>query len=163
MADIVQPTETKNAKQAKSQKRDYIFAVGRRKAAVARVRLYEHVKDGLLWGENAIKKGDILVNNLPISQYFSTTVMKHMYIEPLRVTNTQNRYTFTIQVAGGGKLGQLEAAVGGIAQALVLLDPQKYKEILRNKGFLTVDSRVRERRTVGTGGKARRKKQSPKR
>lgn len=149
--------------QRKNIKKDYIFAVGRRREAVARVRLYEVVKDDLMWEKQAIVKGDILVNGMPIGTYFSGDVARFAYSEPLRATNTQNKYTFTIRVVGGGKAGQLDAVVAGISNALAKLDEESLRPQLKKKGFLTRDARVRERRKVGTGGKARRKKQSPKR
>lgn len=155
----VQKTNNKS----KSQKRDYVFAVGRRKAAVARVRLYKTVKADFMWGEIAVKKGDILVNGKPIAEYFGGDVAKKLYSEPLRVTNTQPNFAFTIKVAGGGPAGQLEAVIAGIANALDNLDEEKYRPILKKKGFLTHDARVRQRRKVGMGGKSRRKRQSPKR
>ena len=158
MADV-QPANTKS----KNQKRDYTFAVGRRREAVARVRLYKTVKEDLAWNTLEVKKGDIIVNQKPISEYFSGDVNRLQYTEPLRVANAQNKYTFTIQVDGGGPAGQLDAVVHGIARALADIEPDEYKKILRDKGFLTRDSRIRERRKVGTGGKARRAKQSPKR
>lgn len=158
MAEEQKTTTKKNAK------RDYIFAVGRRKSAVARVRLHEHVKDGLVWGDTPVKKGDILVNGKPVAEYFSSEVDRHLYTEPLRITNAhQQNYAFTIKVVGGGPSGQLQAAIAGIANALNKLDPEKYRPILKKKGMLTRDPRVRQRRKVGTGGKARRQKQSPKR
>lgn len=148
----------------KNSKKDYIFATGRRKDAVARVRLYEKVKDGTVWGDKDIKKGDIFVNEKPIAEYFSGDVSRHRYTEPLRVTNAhQQNFSFTIKVAGGGPSGQLQAVIAGIANALNKLDKEKYRPILKKKGFLTRDDRVRERRVVGMGGKSRRKKQSPKR
>jgi len=144
-------------------KKDYIFAVGRRKEAVARVRLYEFVKDDMIWGTVEIKKGDIIVNQKPISEYFSGDVSRFKYTEPLRVVNAQNKYTITISVAGGGPSGQLDAAIAGLASALSKADIETNRSILKKEGFLTRDARIRERRKVGTGGKARRKKQSPKR
>ena len=151
-------------KNGKSQKRDYIFAVGRRKSSVARVRLYQHVKADLVWGEASVKKGDIFVNQKPIAEYFSGDVARKLYTEPLRVTNAhQQNYAFTIKVAGGGPSGQLQAVIAGMANVLDALDTDKYRPTLKKKGFLTRDSRLRERRTVGMGGKSRRKKQSPKR
>ena len=151
-------------KTTKNVKKDYVFAVGRRKDAVARVRLYEKVKEDLKWGELEVKKGDLLVNEKPIDEYFSGEVSRHMYTEPLRVTNAhQQNYAFTIKVVGGGPSGQLQAAIAGIANALNELNRDKYRAILKKKGFLTRDSRIRERRVVGMGGKSRRKKQSPKR
>ena len=60
-------------------------------------------------------------------------------------------------------MGQLDAVVHGIARALSLLDRDAYRAILKTAGLLTRDARAKERRKVGTGGKARRAKQSPKR
>ncbi len=162
MAEEVQQqkTTTKN----KSTKIDYVFAVGRRKASVARVRLYKHVKPDLVWAETPVKKGEMMVNQKPIADYFAGDIARHLYTEPLRITNAhQLNYAFTIKVVGGGPSGQLQAVVAGIANALTKLDPEKNRATLKKKGFLTRDSRIRERRTVGMGGKSRRKKQSPKR
>ncbi|MBA3723657.1 MAG: 30S ribosomal protein S9 [Candidatus Levybacteria bacterium] len=161
MAEEIQPVQTKKVRNAK---KEYVFAVGRRKESVARVRLYETVKADLAWGEVAVKKGDMIVNEKPIAEYFSGEVSRHQYTEPLRITNAhQLNFTFTIKVAGGGPSGQLQAAIAGISNALNKLDPEKYRALLKKKGFLTRDARIRERRSVGTGGKSRRKKQSPKR
>ena len=150
-------------KEKKEQKKDYIFAVGRRKQAVARVRLYENLKPDAAWNQLAIKKGEFLVNEMLISEYFPGEVCVRKYTEPLRIVNALNKYAFTIQVAGGGPAGQLDAVVAGISRALNKLDPETNRLLLKKKGFLTRDARIRERRKVGTGGKARRKKQSPKR
>ena len=156
--------EVQIIKKNKNAKRDYIFAVGRRKSSVARVRLYEHVKSDLTWNELQVKKGELLVNQKPIAEYFSGEVSRRLYTEPLRITNAhQQNFAFTIKVAGGGPSGQLQAVIAGIAKALNTLDSDKYRSTLKKKGFLTRDSRVRERRVVGMGGKSRRKKQSPKR
>lgn len=156
--------EVQVVKKNKNTKKDYIFAVGRRKEAVARVRLYKTVKDGLMWGQTSIKKGEILVNEKPVSDYFGGEVSRHLYTEPLRLTNThQLNFSFTIKVAGGGPSGQLQAVIAGIANALNKLDTEKHRPILKKRGLLAHDARVRQRRKVGMGGKSRRKKQSPKR
>jgi small subunit ribosomal protein S9 len=158
MAEEIQIKKNKNAK------RDYIFAVGRRKSSVARVRVYQAVKADLVWGETPVKKGEIFVNQKPIADYFSGEVSRRLYTEPLRVTNAhQQNYAFTIKVVGGGPAGQLQAVIAGISNALAKMDEEKYRPTLKKKGFLTRDARVRERRVVGMGGKSRRKKQSPKR
>jgi len=160
MADIDQKPVTNK----KTQKRDYAFAVGKRKESVARVRLYEHVKEGLMWTNTPVKKGEILVNEKPIAQYFPSEVERHLYTEPLRITNAhQKNYTMTIKVLGGGHAGQLQAVIAGISNVLQKVDRQKNRPILKKKGFLTRDARIRQRRKVGTGGKSRREKQSPKR
>jgi small subunit ribosomal protein S9 len=159
MAEEVQTT-----KKNKNGKKDYIFAVGRRKSSVARVRLYQSVKADLVWGEIPVKKGEVLVNQKAIADYFPGEVSRKLYTEPLRVTNAhQQHFAFTIKVAGGGPSGQLQAVIAGIANVLNALDRDKYRPTLKKKGFLTRDSRIRERRVVGMGGKSRRKKQSPKR
>jgi small subunit ribosomal protein S9 len=158
MAEVQQTKRNRNAK------KDYVFAVGRRKESVARVRLYENVPADLAFGDHPVKKGEMYVNEKPITDYFSGEVSKRLYTEPLRITNAhQKNFAFTIKVVGGGPSGQLQAAIAGIANALNKLDPEEYCALLKKKGFLTRDARIRERRTVGTGGKARRKKQSPKR
>lgn len=146
-----------------SQKKDYIFAVGRRKEAVARVRLYTGSIENLAMGETPIKKGEIVVNGLPVSQYFYGEAAKALYSEVLRTTNTLDTYAISAKVEGGGKSSQLKAVVLGIARALDTLDREKHHSTLRRKGFLTRDSRIRQRRKIGMGGKSRRKKQSPKR
>lgn len=133
------------------KKANYIYSVGRRREAVARVRLYPR------------KKGKTTVNNLLIEQYFPGEVFENLYLEPLRVCNLIDKYLITIKVNGSGKRGQLGAVVHGISRALVKLDEEKFRSVLKKHGFLTRDPRMRERRKVGTGGKARRKKQSPKR
>src|SRR5689334_8960186 len=118
--------EVQIVKKNKNTKKDYIFAVGRRKEAVARVRLFKTVKEGLMWGALPVKKGDILVNGKPVADYFGGDVSKFLYTEPLRITNThQLNYAFTIKVAGGGPSGQLQAAIAGIANALNKLDTEK--------------------------------------
>jgi small subunit ribosomal protein S9 len=151
-------------KKNKNAKKDYLFAIGRRKSSVARIRLYQSVKADLTWGELPVKKGELLVNEKPIAEYFSGEISRRAYTEPLRITNAhQQNYAFTIKVAGGGPAGQLQAVVAGISNALSALDPEKNRPTLKKKGFLTRDSRIRERRVVGMGGKSRRKKQSPKR
>lgn len=166
MADEVKNTINKEVKLAKGQvpsgRKNYTFAVGRRREAVARVRLYDALPADFVWNDVEVKKGDIFVNTLPIAEYFSSDTSRYMYSEPFRVTNTANKYTLTIRVVGGGKSGQLDAVISGIAKALASIDEES-RASLKKKGFLTRDSRIRERRKVGTGGKARRKKQSPKR
>lgn len=127
----------------------YIHAVGRRKTASARVRLY-------------LNPGEIMVNGMPISKYFPGQEDQARYLEPLRTTNVLEKVSATIKVEGGGKNGQLEAIVLGLSRALIKADPE-HRPGLKKKGFLTRDERMRERRKVGMGGKARRKKQSPKR
>lgn len=151
-----------NKKTNRKIDKNYTSAVGRRRAAVARVRVYSKIPDSLKFEDYAVKKGDIVVNGRNISQYFSGKVAEAVYQQPLKVTNSLNKYAITIRTLGGGLQAQLDAAVLGISRALATLDSAN-KPLLRKKGLLTRDQRVRERRKVGMGGKARRRKQSPKR
>jgi small subunit ribosomal protein S9 len=143
-----------------SDNKNYKFALGKRKEAVARLRFYTN---GLpeITGEE-VKKGDIFINGKRIENYFKGLVAKLTYEEPFRITNTLGKYTLSVRVEGGGPKGQMEAFIHAVSRALAKLD-EKNKAILKKKGFLTRDARVRERRKVGMGGKARRVKQSPKR
>ena len=136
--------------------KEFIYAVGKRKEAVARIRLYPSASAEL-------KKGEIIVNGKKIEEYFSSQVQKAKYLEPLHITNTIGKYVFTVKVSGGGVSSQLDALILGISRALLRLDSKKHRSVLRKKGFLTRDARIRERRKVGMGGKSRRKRQSPKR
>ncbi|MBI3955888.1 30S ribosomal protein S9 [Candidatus Gottesmanbacteria bacterium] len=133
----------------------YYEAVGRRREATARVRLYV--------GETEIAKGAILVNGRPVERYFPGEVYKKMYLEPFRTTNTMNRFAVSIKVSGGGLSGQLGAVIHGISWALEKVDKEKFRPILKKRGFMTRDPRAKERRKAGRAGKARARKQSPKR
>jgi len=140
--------------------KNYKFSVGKRKEAVARLRLYSNSLPEVT-GEN-VKKGDMFVNGKRIENYFIGSTAKATYEEPFRITNTLGKYTLTVKVEGGGPKGQMEAFIHAVARSLSVID-EKSKQNLKKKGFLTRDARVRERRKVGMGGKARRRKQSPKR
>ncbi|MGI5841316.1 MAG: 30S ribosomal protein S9 [Patescibacteria group bacterium] len=129
---------------------NYTFAVGRRKAASATVKLF-------------FGKGDSHVNELSADKYFPGNEDQSIYNHPFLATDTLGKYYFTARISGGGKKGQLEALQLAIARALQKSNQAVFTSLLRGQGLLTVDSRVKERRMVGTGGKARRQKQSPKR
>lgn len=144
----------------KPAQRDYVFAIGRRKSSTAEVRLYK--KDATVWGGVSVKKGEIIVNKKPALEYFGKGFEK-MYSRPLQAAGMQDKLAISVQVRGGGKTGQLDAVVLAIARGLDKIDREKFHAILKKKGMLTRDPRVRERRKVGMGGKSRRRKQSPKR
>lgn len=128
----------------------YIEAVGRRKVATARVRLFE--------GQEGF-----VVNDSMGDQYFSTVPHSTVLINrPFTLTDTKGSFGISVKVNGSGSRGQLEAVVHGIARALVKFNPE-LRPILKREGYLTRDSRMKETRKIGMGGKARRKRQSPKR
>ena len=150
---------------AKKQKDvQYYEAVGRRKEAVARVRLHITAsKDGSVTVKDVLhKKGAITVNDMPIADYFTVLSQRNLILKPFEKTDTLDRFVVTVYVQGGGKDGQVTAVVLGISRALCLAD-ETFRSFLKPEGLLTRDPRVRERRKVGMGGKARRKRQSPKR
>ena len=144
----------------KPVQKDFVFAIGRRKSSTAQVRLYK--KDAVVWGTTTVKKGEFVVNNKTALAYFGKS-FEGVYREPLQITGTQDKFAISIKVRGGGKIGQLDSAVLAIARALDKVDSEKFHTILKKKGMLTRDPRVRQRRKVGMGGKSRRRKQSPKR
>ncbi len=109
-------------------------AVGRRKKAVARVRLVPG-------------NGAIVVNKRDIDDYFGLETLKMDIRQPLKVTNTTN-YDVLVNVAGGGISGQAGAIRHGIARALCKVNPE-LREVLKKNGFLTRDPRMKERKKYG--------------
>lgn len=145
----------------KTHSKNYTMATGRRREAVARVRIY-NAASAQIFGEER-KRGDIVVNKKPITEYFRFTTYGPRYTEILEKTNVFGKYIISARVTGGGLNGQLEAFIHGVARALDALDSEKHHKILSDAGYLTRDPRTRQRRMVGNAGKARRKKSSPKR
>lgn len=127
-----------------------VQSVGRRKEAVARVRLFKG-------------QAPLTVNGKPISSYFPGPVYQKLYQKPFELTKTVGQYSGTVKVIGGGFSSQIQAVVHGIARALEKADTGQLRGVLKKAGFLTRDARVRERRKYGLAGKARAKKNSPKR
>lgn len=140
----------------------YIHAVGRRREAVARVRLYTGVSKVEIGGVE-IKKGETNVNGKLMNEYFRFKTQAPVYNKFLLDTGMSDKYIITSKIAGGGNESQLDALILGVARALDKFDSGTFHSILREKGYLTRDPRTRERRKVGNAGKARRKKSSPKR
>lgn len=131
-------------------KGDFVAAVGRRKNGSARVRLY-------------MQPGDYVVNEKPMAEYFNAVIHPEArFMAPFKITNTVGKYAVSVKVTGSGVSSQMDAVVLGIARALVKVDPD-YKSALRAAGLMTRDPRMKETRKPNTGGKARRKRQSPKR
>lgn len=114
------------------------YATGRRKSAIARTWL----RPG---------KGIIMVNEKPVDDYFSVAAAKAMVVQPLILTNNLESYDVMIRVLGGGINGQAGAIRHGITRALMLLDPD-LRPALKKAGFVTRDSRVKERKKYGQRG-----------
>jgi len=139
----------------KKKKKDNLYVgIGRRKEATARVRM-----------ETGVKRDEvgIWVNDRKVEDYFPGESYKLIYLAPLKAVNSVDRFKITIKVEGGGLSGQVGACVHGISRALLVVDEEKYRPVLKKRGFLKRDPRVKERRKAGLAGKARKKRQSPKR
>ena len=129
-------------------KQEYTQATGRRKLAIARVR----IKKG---------SGKVVINNRDIDNYLKKEVLKLIIEQPLEVTDSIGKYDIIVNVTGGGTSGQAGAIRHGIARALDKIDPQN-RPALKTNGFLTRDSRMVERKKYGQPG-ARKKFQFSKR
>ena len=111
------------------------YATGKRKAAIARV-----------WMK--LGDGNIVINKSPIDDYLTTDIAKMIVAQPLELTNTVGRYDITVNVKGGGISGQVGAIKHGISQALLKISPE-FRAPLKKAGFITRDSRVKERKKYG--------------
>ena len=122
---------------------EQIHALGRRKAAVARVYL-------------VAGKGEILINDRPLDTYFAEESLRYIVNQPFTVTKTEGQFDTKITVVGGGIKGQAEAIRLGIARALCEADKEAYRSTLKAAGFLTRDPREVERKKPGQPGARRR-------
>ncbi len=124
-------TQEKTAEQAGV----YYYGTGRRKTAVARVRLYSG-------------SGTIVVNGKPFLELFSRVVHQNKVREPLVLADGADSFNVQAKVAGGGVAAWADALAHGIARALVVFD-ERFRPALRKGGFLTRDPRVKERKKYG--------------
>ena len=118
------------------------IATGRRKNAIARIRLIPGT-------------GEITVNRRPIDHYFPRESHRTLLHQPFQSTDTAGQYNVQVNVRGGGASGQAGAVRHGIAKALLEINPA-FREPLRKGGLLTRDSRVKERKKYGQRGARRR-------
>jgi small subunit ribosomal protein S9 len=125
-----------------------IYATGKRKTAIARV-----------WLEPG--EGKFVINERALKDYFGRETSEMVVLQPFDITGTRNQFDVTVNVRGGGIFGQTEAIRHGISKALLLYN-QDFKDALKKAGFLTRDSRIKERKKYGRRG-ARRRPQYSKR
>lgn len=114
---------------------EYVEAVGRRKEASARVRLYPGT-------------GEIVVNDKPANVYFGRALDQMILRQPLALTGTEASFNISVKVHGGGEGGQASAVRLGIARALIEQDAN-LRPSLKAAGFLTRDARAKERKKPG--------------
>ena len=119
-----------------SKTNNYVEAVGRRKTAVARVRLMSG------------SKGLFMINDRPLTNYFPTTALQSVVKRPFSSQKMDGAYAVTVKVTGGGIHSQAEAISHGIARALVIQDTA-LKPALKKEGLLARDARAKERRKFG--------------
>ena len=117
------------------EKQNYYYAVGKRKTAVARVKLMRGT-------------GSIMVNGVPYEERFPRPAHRRAILQPMVLTETADKYDVVVKVIGSGISGQGGAISHGIARALVRAD-EKLQPVLRKTGMLTRDSRVKERKKPG--------------
>ena len=120
----------------RTKKEQVVFnCTGRRKSSIARVRIMSG-------------KGDITVNGKALDEYFGEETLKVIVKQPLTVTNTLDKFDVVCTVKGGGFSGQAGAIRHGIARALNAANLE-YRPVLKSNGFLTRDSRSKERKKYG--------------
>ncbi len=117
------------------EKQTYFYGTGRRKTAVAQVRLLPG-------------NGAIIINGTPYEELFPHLEQRRTILQPFLVTESIDKYNVVVKVAGGGISGQSGAISHGIARALIRAD-ENLKPLLRQNGLLTRDSRIKERKKVG--------------
>lgn len=113
----------------------YFYSVGKRKTAIARVKLLPG-------------NGSIIVNGIPYEELFPRLEHRRTILQPLLATNNLHKYNAVVKVVGGGVSGQGGAISHGIAKALLKAD-ENLKPVLRQNRLLTRDSRIKERKKVG--------------
>jgi len=117
---------------------EILHANGKRKTAVARV-----------WMRPG--SGEIVINKRPFEEYLPREADRATVLQPLKVTGTTEKFDVLVNVRGGGSSGQAGAIRHGISRALLVLDPD-LREDLKKEGFLTRDSRMKERKKYGQRG-----------
>ncbi|OGZ33716.1 MAG: 30S ribosomal protein S9 [Candidatus Portnoybacteria bacterium RIFCSPLOWO2_12_FULL_39_9] len=147
-------SKTKKLPQKEKKPQKYYEAVGRRKTAIARVRLFtcRPFED---------EKGKILVNGKPYFEIFSTLELQRIVRAALEKMKSLNRFEASIKVKGGGLKGQAEAIRHGLARTLIIFNPD-FRKKLKRAGYLRRDPRMKERKKPGLK-KARRAPQWAKR
>ena len=122
---------------------EQIHALGRRKAAVARVYLVAGT-------------GKLVINDRSLEEYFAEDALRYIVNQPVNVTKTEGQFDIKVTVVGGGIKGQAEAIRLGISRALCEVDKEAYRSTLKAAGFLTRDPREVERKKPGQPGARRR-------
>lgn len=132
---MAETTAQPNAAAKPANRESYYYAHGRRKSAVATVRLYKG-------------KGEITVNDKPAAEYFNNRTLMRTIEAPLVLAGQNNTTRAVVRVSGGGSRGQAEAVSLALARSLVVMS-EDFRSTLRKGGFLTRDAREKERKKYG--------------
>lgn len=143
--DIIIDEEKFIAAEQEKGPEKYYEAIGRRKEATARVRVFTRKSTDKQASED---KAIIIVNEKPYFEYFNNAKMQGIVEAPLKKLKSLNRFKATVTTYGGGMAGQADAIKFGMSRALILFD-MNFSKKLRKAGFLTRDARVKERRKYG--------------
>ena len=129
-------------KKIKINDKRYYEAVGRRKRAIARVRLFTADPS------QSLKEGNLLINDKPYKEYFPILSLQKKVESPFTRLKSLSRFRATVKVKGGGLTGQAEAVRHGFSRALILFD-ENFRKKLKKSGYLTRDPRKKERKKFG--------------
>ena len=121
---------------------EFFYGTGRRKSAVARVRLIPG-------------SGNIMVNHRDLEDYFPRATSRMVLMQPLVLTETESAFDIKVNVRGGGSSGQADAVKHGISRALLKYNAEM-RATLKKAGFLTRDARAKERKKYGQPGARKR-------
>ncbi len=142
-SSLVKASEKKKPEEKKADKKnEYLYAVGKRKSAIARVRVY---KKGA---------GKIVVNERDYEKVFPRATWQEIIIKPLKLIGQKDKLDVTVKIVGGGTKGQAEAIRHGLSKALIQLNPN-FRKPLKKAGYLTRDARKKERKKPGLKGARR--------
>jgi small subunit ribosomal protein S9 len=137
--DTVQTEEQSQPTQPTQSIVEQVYATGKRKSAVARVWLRRG-------------KGRFTINKMTLEDYFNRETQRMIVKQPMRLTKNLNDYDVIATVKGSGKSAQADAVRHGISRALVQFNQEENRPVLKSAGFLTRDSRVKERKKYGQRG-----------
>lgn len=117
---------------------EFVHAIGKRKTSVARV----YIKPG---------KGEVFINKRAMDSYFGGVHTKNQILKPMELTGNRDKIDVLVSVKGGGASSQIDAITHGVSRALIKLNPE-LRTTLKKEGFLTRDSRIKERKKYGQKG-----------
>jgi small subunit ribosomal protein S9 len=133
---VTQVDTVQTEEQSQQSLIEQVYATGKRKSAIARVWLRRG-------------KGRFMINNMTLEDYFNRETQRMIVKQPMRLTKNLNDYDVIATVKGSGKSAQADAVRHGISKALVQFNVDENRPVLKSAGFLTRDSRVKERKKYG--------------